>query len=244
MRSTLVSVGLALAGRAGARMSDAFGVRVGRNTLLGLVTSLPDPPSATPRVVGVDDFAQCKGRIYGTVLVDVEARLPVDLLPDREADTLAAWLSERPGVEIICRDRRLLRRRRYPRRPAGPPGRRPMAPLAQPRRSRREVRVPAPRLPTPGTGATGGAPAGVESARVVAVADRAPVRERTRAKHATVHALLAAGHSKRSIARPLGMGLSTVRRFAHAAEPEQLFAGQWQSRPTKLDAFKSYLDQR
>ncbi|MFD7787650.1 transposase [Streptomyces nojiriensis] len=40
------------------------------------------------------------------------------------------------------------------------------------------------------------------------------------------------------------MGFSTVLRFAHAAEPAQLFTGQWQSRPTKLDAFKPYLDQR
>ncbi|MEF2529402.1 MULTISPECIES: hypothetical protein [Streptomyces] len=68
--------------------------------------------------------------------------------------------------------------------------------------------------------------------------------ERTRAKHATVHALLAAGHSKRSIARQLGMGFSTILRYGHATEPEQLFTGQWQSRPTSLDAFKPYLDQR
>ncbi|MGW0885559.1 transposase family protein [Streptomyces sp. NPDC002671] len=58
LRSTLVSVGLALAGRAGARMTDAFKVPVSRNTLLRLIASLPDPAAATLRVVGVDEYAQ------------------------------------------------------------------------------------------------------------------------------------------------------------------------------------------
>ncbi|MFE3285525.1 ISL3 family transposase, partial [Streptomyces sp. NPDC059233] len=66
LRSTLVSVDLALAGRACARMSDSFGIRVSRNTLLRLITSLPDPPTATPYVLGVDEHAQRKGRIHVT----------------------------------------------------------------------------------------------------------------------------------------------------------------------------------
>ncbi|MFF4041234.1 hypothetical protein [Streptomyces sp. NPDC001816] len=47
----------------------------------------------------MDGYTQRKGRIYGTVLVTVETRRPVDLLPDREADAPAAWLAERPGFE-------------------------------------------------------------------------------------------------------------------------------------------------
>lgn len=50
--------------------------------------------------------------------------------------------------------------------------------------------------------------------------------DRTRAKHATVHALLAAGHSRRSIQRQLGMTYRTVQRLADAAAPEDLFQGQ------------------
>jgi transposase len=56
-------------------------------------------------VLGIDDWSFRKGRTYGTILVDLEKQQPVDLLPDRESETLAAWLEEHPGVEIISRDR-------------------------------------------------------------------------------------------------------------------------------------------
>ncbi|WP_244189070.1 transposase [Streptomyces yokosukanensis] len=62
-------------------------------------------PGRAPRILGIDEFASRKGRTCGTVLADIETSRPVDPLPDGETATVAGWLREHPGAEIVCRDR-------------------------------------------------------------------------------------------------------------------------------------------
>ncbi|MEV7084396.1 hypothetical protein AB0O07_00595 [Streptomyces sp. NPDC093085] len=68
--------------------------------------------------------------------------------------------------------------------------------------------------------------------------------DRTRARHADVHVLLKAWHSRRSVQRQLGMTSRAVKQFADVARPEELSTGQWQNRPSVLDDYKPYLDER
>jgi transposase len=101
----LEAIGLALGGRAGERLACTLSLAAGRTTLLRLVRALPEPDTTAVTILGIDDFALRRGQSYGTILVDMVTRRPVDLMTGRTAEVITDWLAAHPGVQVICRDR-------------------------------------------------------------------------------------------------------------------------------------------
>jgi len=105
LEEALLAIVFELGGRAGCRLAEELGLVVGRDALLRRAKRSPLTDGGKVRVLGVDDFAFRKGHTYGTVLVDLERRRVVDLLPERSQEGLVAWLKRHPEVEFAARDR-------------------------------------------------------------------------------------------------------------------------------------------
>ncbi|MEU5348115.1 ISL3 family transposase [Streptomyces sp. NPDC020766] len=250
LQEVLQKLALMLAGRAGVRLVDTLAVPASRSTLLRLIRALPEPAPHTPRVLGVDEFALRKGHVYATVLVDIETRRPVDLLPDRSVSTVAKWLTDHPGAEVICRDRSLAFAE------AGRLGapnaihvadrwhiRKNLAEAVEKAVIRHRALLREPQedgsqaVAVPDT-AEPPADAPAEPRRSGRLSDR------VRDQHASVHGLFGQGIGLRVIARQLGLARNTVRRLAHAATADELLVGRWTGRTSILDPFKPYLHER
>jgi transposase len=243
-REALTAIAVALAGRAGARLAARLGMPTGRDTLLRLLRGLPDPQIGELPVLGVDDFALRRGHVYGTVVINMITGRPVELLPDRESATLAAWLREQPGVAVICRDRagayaeaaRL-----------GAPGAVQVADrwhlwrnLGQAvektvtiYRANLAITHPAGMAEAPTTSQTSTPP-------VIAPAPEKKIIVRMREQHAAVHGLVGQGLSKAAIGRQLGLHPATVRKLAQAATVEDLTA-KTEQRAHLVDGYVEYL---
>ena len=258
VRHMLHGIGAALAGRAGARLAANLSIKVSRHTLLRLLRAAPAVEVGTaPQALGVDDFALRKGQTYATILLDMETRQPIDVLPDREAGTLAAWLTAHPGTEVICRDRA----------GAYAEGARTGAPDAIQVADRwhlwhnlgeavetvvvahrASLPEPAPLSadqPTPATPPTEPqTPPSPDLLRPEQPLQDKEIRlvTRTRERHAAVQALLAEGCTRAEIGRRLGLDPQTVRRFADASTVDELLANT--RRETLIDTYAPYLRQR
>jgi len=251
LAEALAKVALALAGRPGARLAAGLAMPSCRDVLIRLIRAQPIPVAGHITVLGVDDFAVRRGQSYNTILIDMGTHKPVDVLPDREAATLAAWLRGHPEVQTVCRDRA----------GAYADGVRTGAPqaiqvadrfhlwknlceaagktVAAYHRCLRAAAVQAgPAAPEPP------APVSLPAAEAAAPPGRAyRLAGRTRTRYAEVQDCLARGLSRAATARELNPGIQTVRRFANATCAGEL-PGKAEHRATKPGPYIDLVNQR
>ena len=251
MTGALVRVALALAGRPGSRLAAELAMPSCRDVLIRLIRAQQIPVAGHIDVLGVDDFAVRRGQSYNTILIDMGTHKPVDVLPDRESGTLAAWLRGHPEVQTVCRDRA----------GAYADGIRTGAPqaiqvadrfhlwknlceaaqktLAAHHHCLRAAAAQAgPVSPEPP------APISLPEAEFASLPGRAyRLAGRTRRRYAAVHESLARGLSRTAVSRELNLDIQTVRRFANAACAEELL-GKGEHRATRLDPYIDLVNQR
>jgi transposase len=105
LAAALSALAFALGGQAGSRLATKLNMLTSGDTLLRVIRKTPAPVADEPEVIGVDDWAKRRGRVYGTILVDLERQCVTDLLADRSAETLAEWLKAHTSVKTVARDR-------------------------------------------------------------------------------------------------------------------------------------------
>lgn len=101
----LKALGLAASAEVNERLAPRLGMQVKAPTWLRYLRTIPPPPDAPVRVVGIDDFAMKRGDCYGTILINIETGKPLDLLPDRTAEAVLPWLKRHQEIEVVSRDR-------------------------------------------------------------------------------------------------------------------------------------------
>lgn len=228
--------GVLLAGRGGARLLHILKTPLSRTSVLFQLMRMGLPLVATPRVLGVDDFA------FGTLLVDADRRLPIELWAGRDAEQLASWLRAHPGVEVVCRDGSLVYRQGITE---GAPDAvqvsdrfhlwqglsKRVADIAAAHRGCLAAAVPEPE-PAP--------PPPDEPCE----AAETPARRHAKRLVETVQGYTGTARSLSAIARELGLNRRTVAKYARAACWQECIRRTPPRRSTSLDPYLEYLRQR
>jgi hypothetical protein len=191
-------------------------------------------------VIGIDEWSRRKGSDFGSIIVDLERRQVIDVLPDRAASSVEAWMRNHPGIEYVVRDRDGL----YAEGAAkGAPQAEQVADrfhLLQNLRKTIETELAGIRAPT---GAVGKPPSLIaESGANGRACTRMAGRDMRESMFNQVRSLHEAGESAEAIRLATGLGHRTVRRWIRlkTLPPRQRMA----PKATTPSAFEAHLRRR
>ena len=105
LKASLFDIGFRIAAHAAAQLCHCLGIKTSASAIDRYIRSFDHETFESPRVLGIDDWSMCRGKTFGTLLVDLEKQQPIEVLEGRDASTLASWLQQHPDIEIISRDR-------------------------------------------------------------------------------------------------------------------------------------------
>lgn len=105
LRSFLGQLGREHGGAAGARSANLLGIQVTARAILRFLHALALPAVITPHIIGLDEWAWKRRERYGAIVVDLERNQSIALLPDRSQKTVAQWLKHYPTINMVARDR-------------------------------------------------------------------------------------------------------------------------------------------
>lgn len=95
-----------LGGEAGQCTASKLHLPSSPDTLLRMLRRVPmETKGRIFGIIGIDDGAFKRSASYGTLIVDLEHQRPVELLSDRTAETVAAWLQHHPEIQMVTRNR-------------------------------------------------------------------------------------------------------------------------------------------
>jgi transposase len=247
LRAAVQDIGFATCGKGGERLSAKLGIEISDATLLQSLFLIALPPIGKLEVVGIDDWSYRRGKRYGSILVDLKSHKIVDLLPDREAESVRLWLSAHPEVDIVSRDRGAVYVDGATR---GAPQAiqvcdrwhlcKNIGDAVEAFLIRARIRLPEP--PSPQTPKQANAPVPLLDSTATPSQKSGEGRWSRKAElYQQVHELCASGMSLRGIARHLGLARNTVRKYFQQ-EPSVLpVPTPRRPRRSQLDSYEDYL---
>lgn len=249
LRSVIQAIGFAFNGKGGAKLAEQLGIHLSRPTFLRSLSLVLTPAVEHVRVVGLDDFAWKRGSRYGTIILDLETHTLIDVLSDREAESVKTWLEAHPEIELVSRDRAGAYADGVAR---GAPQAQQIADkwhlaknlgdAVEEYLKRKRIQLPAAEPTEPPSSALP-LPSSAESHAPVASSpeqsESKPGRSQRQDLWEQAHTLHEQGYGVRTIAKLLGLARNTVRRYLKMEEGWQ--AATRPRRRSLLDPYRDYL---